>query len=383
MALSTNERMIIKLYQVPGHCAYFYVNPFTGFSKWFRNIVADMSPFCAVDKIDLIIINNKKNKHNLLKPTVNTDIIIPKPCPVIKYLNCFYITVETNSRDKSQCPNTSEFVVPMQQHMPNYLEVANLRLHKAIIPKSQYVIDKHNYEIIIEYTPEGSDEGCDWISTTVLELQVGDYSATQIATMVQELSRVQVHPSFVCTLNQGQATFTFECDIPFRFNVCPSGQPIRFLCLYPIGLHPGDTLNPHYYSPSTLTCHSTCGLFYIACSKPNGENGFTLTSSHIDVSGCKLLQVRVRELHDRLIGCIPLHDIYPSKKIVYYKNPRCSTLERGWPSCKGEVHAKRLRQFHCSVTDTTGRLYNFHGMNCTYIFEVTYVDYRLNDSTCT
>lgn len=329
------QRIIIKLYTT-NNKSYYYVNPITKKTKWFTEIIQDMGRFYNMSQIDLLVVRIAA-RHN--KPKMNDPRIE-------SYLTNFFITVNTNDRDRSNYPKPSKFRVHIRPTVPSMMEVVNFTLHKAILPKSQYVIDLHNYKVVVEHGPEFG-------TRYVLELERGNFSAACLVTTLQTKLAQHVDPSFTCTLDPYKATIKCSADVVFRFNIDGAKDCAEPLCLLPLGLR-----YPNKYEAQL------------------GEDGkWRLETGHVDVSGCQLLMLRLNRFDDRLVGCVPLHDVCAPEAIVYYQNPNSETMCRGWD------HGHKVPAFHrfaeCTVTDVYGREYNFNEINCTYVFNVVCKAYRI------
>ena len=344
MKLKRAQRVLIRLFTTANN-SYYYVNPITNQTKWFQEIVSDLGRFFPLSQVDLYVVKHRPFQNQC------TPKIQPK-------LVHYYITVNTNDRDLDRYPHASRFSIPVQSKIPKQLEIVNFVLHKAVIPKSQYVVDEHNCLLQIRYDT-------DLASSIDLKIPIGNYSAAQIATGLQNI--IQCHiPSFTCSLDVTKAVLNFSAEVPFMFLLDACGD--KPLCFYPVGLHPNNRRNPYW------TLHAGAPA-YKAQLDPDTQK-YNLTTNHVDVSGCQLLMVRLNRFNDRLVGCIPLHDVCAPESIVYYENPTSGKLRRGWN------HGHQVPVFHksaeCTVTDLRGREYLFHGLNCTFVFEVTCLSYHLS-----
>lgn len=344
--LNQDERLVLKVYQYENYKSYFYVNPFTQETRWFQDIVTDMANHCSLEQIDLVCAHNSPSNHVL--PTFCTRLIQK------------YITINTDDQPVHSCGVSDQSLIQLSFCVP--LELVNLSLHKAIIPKSQYVIDTHNNMLFVQF-------GDNFCNDAHLVLPIGNYSVQEIAVSIQSLGQTLVHSSFTCTLDLQMYTLRFECNIQFRFNILPYDKlPI---CFDPVGMRPNDTENPY-------TVSSVCGThqnFYYQSRLDDDTGKQLMVTSHVDVSGCQLLLIRSPTLHDRLVACVPLNDINPPAGIVFYHNEnRPLRPEYGWNYSMTRMK-RSFKQIECCVTDSRGRRYNFHDVRRVYVFELTFVEY--------
>ena len=339
---------------------YYYVHPLTGETRWVDTLYDDLSEYLDVEQLDLIISDQvyctTKSAEILESPYISQDVVIRQP--VTHYLRNYYITVNTIDRDTTAYPESHTFSIPFKPTIPSFSKLVNFRLHKAVVAKSQYVIDRHNDTLTIQY---GAEYG---LSETLTFTPLGNYSAVELASRIDLMGgAVTGLTNFSCGLDISTARLTFLCDVPFRF-VFSSGVATDGECRAPVGLRVSDTTN-EYHNSATIS-DNVIKYYFTAKEFDGGTAAYRIVSGHVDVSGSQMLLLRLQQYENLLVGFIPMHDPRPPGAVVYYNNIHTGTASRGWNGYK-DVHPYVV----CNVTDTLGRPYNFNGINCTYVFEVT------------
>lgn len=337
-----DQDLYVPLYEDNNH--YYYVNPFSEKAVWLKDVETDLFPHLQnpEEQITFVLVENEP-----------TEVVVP----LEKKLENKYITVNTSSQKTSVQGGSvnvgvGEFIISLFPTVPTGSHIVNFRLHTAVVSKTQHTIDTHNNRLDIEVSGGGLYE---------LTIPTGNYSACQIGKKIQDLVRASV---------PGLADFKIELDpitATMQFSSASSGFGIRVpidarvrpVCQSPIGLRGTDTNSAYYEESGDDFCYFR--------SKPSSGLGHELRSGHVDVSGTRMLRYSLRQYGGGglEVGHVPLHD-EPSTGVVCYSNRHAGTLEWGW---------KTPLEFSpvvvCVATDSLGRPYNFHGVACTYVFEVT------------
>ena len=85
----------------------------------------------------------------------------------------------------------------------------------------------------------------------------------------------------------------------------------------------------------------------------------------MDLTGCRILEVKVKKGTQAIIAHIPMVD---TGGVVTYTNPHTGS---GIPRCLFDPPLETTDVLECIITDSLGRPYNFHGVGYTMVFEVT------------
>lgn len=336
---------MIALYMDTCLGAYYYVNPFNEQTAWLDDVQTDLFPFVDNPEDQLVFV--------LVEYPDRSDPV----APLERCLQNKYITVNTNAKHKMLVGGSvevgpGEFPVHLFPAVPVGSKIVNFRLHTAVVSKTQHTVDSHNNRIDIE------------AGGRLYELEIspsGNYSACDIARKVQDLIRAQVSElqDFEVTLDPVTATLRISSRTSaFRFRV-PLDARKRAVCQSPLGLRGTDTGSAYYQSGEK-------GFCYFA-SAPGSDGSHSLVTGHVDVSGARMLRYSLRQYGggDLEVGHVPLHD-EPTTGVVCYSSQHTGTREWGW-----ETPLEFSPVVVCAATDSLGRPYNFHGVACTYVFEVT------------
>ena len=267
---------------------------------------------------------------------------------------CEHVVQRSDALGGSVQVGPGEFPVYLFPVVPVGSKIVNFRLHTAVISKAQHTVDSHNNRIDLE------------VSGRLYELILsppGNYSACQIVEKVQTLVRESVPelPEFRVELDAVTARLTFSSsNQPFRFRI-PLDARKRAVCQSPLGLRGTNTGSLYYENGEKGYCYFQ--------SRASAGGRQEVLSGHVDVSGARMLRYSLRQYGggDLEVGHVPLHD-EPSTGVVCYSSQHTGTREWGW-----DTPLEFSPVVVCVATDSLGRPYNFHGVACTYVFEVTII----------
>ena len=279
---------------------------------------------------------------------------MPRPKKVL--LVPYYIAFNTADRNMLSYPTPSRFAVPLypskeqktskagalsnayRQSLPPRSKIMGVRLHQAVVPKSQQVVHANNRHIYLQRN--------DTSATYTVVLDVGHFSANDIGRVMQAKVRALGLLDFTVALNLVTGRFDLT-STSTSFRVLQQGTSAARL----LGL---------VFDPKTDSADS---------SFVNGLH--VLRTQHADVSGSQMLVVTVEELKDKAVAHIPLFDL-GAGGIVYYHNP-----ETGGKPMPTFLKPRSFGLLTCSCRDETGLTYNFNGVNATYVFEILCLELKL------
>lgn len=266
----------------------------------------------------------------------------------------YYILFNTADRNTKQYPEPNRFAVPLIASevsmvsrpdtaaaaswsvIPTNARIVGVRLHKAVVPKSQNTIHSRNNVVVVQRS--------DTQTQASIELKPGHYNAHDLAQILQAGIRDRLNlPDFTVALDLTTGTFRLACpSAPFA--IVGKGTT----CHIPLGLT-GQKLS-----------------YTWASNEENGEH--VVRTNHANVSGSQLLVMTVRELKDDPVAHIPMYDL-GAGRLVFYHNPETGGDPR-------PQHARPLNfgRLTCTLRDEYGDLYDFNGINGTYVFEIICLD---------
>lgn len=360
------KKMVVELHPHGG--SHFFVHPFTRKSVWMEDFHSSMQKY--VQNVDRDVIVVLRRKTVAANPQSECAAVLRAKAPRVvpcrqtapsskalcqerpKYLpNCglrnVYITV-TSGRPSSN-------KIPLDTLNPGAARLVDLRLHKAMIPVSEYAVDAHNNNVWVQYGAGHSS------AASVAIEPYGNYCAGEIGARLQTLLAAATGADFKVELSARLNRFTYSADTPFRFVVSDAAR-LR-LCSNAAGLDGTDTTNTHRVEESA----NNNRVVYLAAKLDANTGRYVLTSTHIDVSGPRMLLVKVPAMHNRLVDAVSLvSNACGGKGFVRYENPHS-----GGAPASAFPPFRLFETLLFTLTTPSGRVYNLNGVAATYVFQLT------------
>lgn len=335
------SRNVLVLY--PTRLGKFYiVDPVSKQSKWFtQSMYLRLRSHCTFRIYQPRVHAAKQKKlYNNKRRT-------------IQYVQ-YYIDFNTADRNMHTYPSPSKFAVPLYQSnafstsagdrqifrntlnvLPPKSKIVSVRIHKAVIPKSQQVVHALNRTVVFCRS--------DTLETLTVNLTMGNFTATDVGREVQSQVRALGLDDFTVTLDvtTGRVTMSTAAS---SFDIIGSGTTADRL----LGLV--------FDSKDTSMLSSVLDT--------GGSGLHQLVTQHADVSGSQMLTVTVSEIKDRPVAHVPLFDL-GSSGLVYYHNS-----DTGGDPVPMLHPPRSFGKLTCSCRDESGELYDFNGVNATYVFEI-------------
>ena len=359
-----------------GNGHYYYVNPFTHKSVWVKDFHSDMRAHVKdVDRDVAVVVRRRgigaanagacnpqsacvlrargrpprRPRAPLAPAPASRGHCVRKPTAAARsQLRHVYVTVT------SSAPAANK--IPVAALNAGAARLVDLRLHKAMIPVSEYAVDAHNNAVRVEF-------GAGYASSaTVAITPHGNYCAGEIAARLQALLAAATGAAFTVALSARLNRFTYSADVPFRFRVSEDAENTN-LCARAAGLDGGDTSSAYRQTEDLAAA-----AVYLAAKLDAATGRYALLSTHIDVSGPRMLLVRVPAMHNRLVDAVSLVSNVrgAGAGFVRYENPHSG----GVPRACFEPH-RLFDALRFTLTTPGGRAYNLNGVAATYVFQLT------------
>lgn len=332
------SQAVVVLY--PSKDRFFIQDPVSKKKKWLTyHMYQKLKKYCKFQV--------HKPPKRLTKPKLGSRYV----------LTPYYISFNTADRNMFSYPKPSRFAVPLlpckhnettsanvpssnnyRESLPPKPQIAAIRLHQAVVPKSQQVVHRMNRDMVFQRLDNGT--------TYHLHLEFGHYSANDIGRVFQTQVRGATGLSdFEVALNLVTGRFQFRSATS------------------------GFAIDRKHSTARRLFGLDYSSKQWISSSPTDGQH--VLETNHADVSGSQMLVVSVAELQDRPVAHIPLFDL-GSGGLVYFNNP-----DTGGRPIPNLIKPRTLSMLTCTCRDELGNVYDFNGVNATYVFEVICLELRL------